>query len=640
MRRNAVWPVFLALALAGSLAPGRAETASFSVGFAVRDVSPSGCADCRPEGQFLGGFGYDDPVTVENDPLQVRAMAISNGASTVALAIVDTQGYFSGNQEGPWGSRDAREHAAAALGIAPADIIISSTHSHAAPTIMGIWGSTDPAYLKYVHDQTVAAVVAAGTPSSMRPAELLAAEADVSDAIISAIEQTDGYQGWRVEGRTPVLWARDPATKATLGLYANVPVHADVVNGVGLDLMSADHIGVERDLLDVDLGGTSVIAMGTLGRQEAIVQTDGLAAANRLGTYVANEIERALATAEPITDTTLASSEQYVVVPGTNPLLAALNYGNAAPGCPCNVPGIDTWTIDRAITPPFLAGGAFGTWITALRIGDIVYATEPCEAFPEVSTAIRKAFGGADVRIIGMAQDQLGYYYPPESYPFTFTNPTDHHIYNASLLLGEINVAAHVLNANALGFDATPSHETIEFDDPLSTLEAGVQWFPNRRESGDAVFEITAYTSEPAYTDIPNGVTLDTLDTLDGLGACPTTITWSFGGETSGGCGQIVPHTFAGPGTYEVTASITDDRTGNTITWTGTLIVNEPLVATVAVSGDTLTAGVSGGQGTILAAHWTFEDATTADGITVTKPGAAGSVQVVDGAGNHATTTF
>jgi hypothetical protein len=637
MRRKIAGLLALA-ALAAGLVPARAEPTTFKVGFAVRKINPS-CEGCRAEGQYLGGFGQGDPVTTVHDPLEVRAMAISNGTKTIALAIVDTQGYFSGSQEGPWGNRNAREDAAAALGIAPGDIIVSSTHSHAAPTIMGIWGPTDPAYLKYVHDQTVAAIVAAGTPSEMKDAELLSAEADVSDTIISGIEQTDGYQGWRVDGNTPVLWARDPTTKATLGLYANVPVHADVVNGLGLNLMSADHIGVERMLLDADLGGTSVIAMGTLGRQEGTVQTDGLAAANRLGIYVTNEIERALASAQPITDTTLASAEQYVLVPGTNPLLAALNYGNAAPGCPCNVPGVDTWTIDRALTPPFLAGGAFGTWITALRIGHVVYASEPGEGFPEVSTSIRTAYGGAaDVRIVGMAQDQLGYYYPPETYPFTFTNPSDHHIYNASLLLADINANAHALNAAALGFTPTPNHETIQFDNPASILEAGVQWFPTKRESVASTLEITGYTSEPAYTDIVPGATLDNLG--EG-GECPHDIGWSFDGTTAGGgCGQIVSATFAGPGAYDVVASVVDGRTGNTITWSGRLYVDPPLTATVTAVGDVLTAGVSGGQGTILAAHWTFDDATSAHGLMVVKPGAHGTAEVVDGAGNHATANF
>jgi len=195
-----------------------------------------------------------------------------------------------------------------------------------------------------------------------------------------------------------------------------------------------------------------------------------------------------------------------------------------------------------------------------------------------------------------------------------------------------------VLNALQLGFTPVPNHETIEFDDPASTLSQGVQWFPSRREGTASTFELTGYTSEPGITDLLNGATLDT---LPGLGDCPTTIAWSYGEETTGGgCGQVISHDFGAPGTYVVTASIVDPRTGKTVEWTGKLIVDPVLTATVAVAGDALTAGVSGGQGTILAAHWTFTDATTADGITVTKPGGHGSVEVVDGAGNHATTSF
>lgn len=613
-------------ALAG--APASATGPGFEVGFSVRNIDP--CPSCK---QFLGGFGYGNPTANVHDSIEVRVMAISNGTETVALASVDTQGYFAGNQEGPWGSRDAREHAAAAIGISPANIIISSTHSHAAPTIQGIWGTTDAAYLKQVHDQTVAALIEAAT--NLRPANLYAATADVSDTIISGIEQIDGYQGWRVDGDTPILWARDPQTDATLGLYANVPVHADVVNGVSLQKISADHIGVERAILDADLGGTAVVAMGTLGRQEAIVQTDGLAAAQRLGTYIANEIERALAHATQITDLTVAAAEQYILVPGTNPLLAALNYGNAAPGCPCSA--AVAWTIDRAITPPYLAGGAFGTWITALRIGNLVYASEPGEAFPEVSTGIRRAFNGnVDVRVVGMAQDQLGYYYPPETYPFTFVNPSDHHIYNASLFLADANVQAHALNALTLGFTPAPVHETNQFDDPSSTARVGVQWFPTKRESTADTFEVTAYTSEPAIADGPSGILLGEGPELDD---CPTTIAWSVGATTTG-CGQVLTRAFDGPGTYSLTATVTDPRTGEDIAWTSELIVDPALTATVTTVDDELTAGVVGGQGTILAAHWTFTDSTTADGLSINKPGAQGTVTVIDGAGNKATTNF
>jgi hypothetical protein len=632
----------VATLLAG--APGQAaDPAAFEVGVAVRNIDP--CVGCP---QYLGGFGYGDPVDGSgvHDPLEVRAMAIANGAGElIAFAIVDTQGYFAGNQEGPWGNRDARIAAAEGIGalgfdVTAANIIVSSTHSHAAPTIMGIWGTTDPDYLKQVYQATVDALVDAA--SHLRPANLYAGMGDIATVTISGLTQTDGYQGWRADGDTPVLWARDPDTGATIGLYANVPTHADIVNGVDDHLISADHIGVERSILDEDLGGVSVVAMGTLGRQETIVQVDGLEEAANVGAFVANEIERALAGSTPITTDTLAAAEQYVLVPATNPALAALNLANVAadaaggvtgdPIATHCIPGIDICTIDRAFLPPYAAGPAFGTWITAFRIGDIVYATEPGEAFPEVSTGIRKAFNGPDVRVIGMAQDQLGYYYPPETFPFTFVNDSDHHIYNASLLLGEVNVQAHALNAVALGFTPALVHETNQFDDSSQAMRAGVQFFPVPRESADPTILFDARTSESVLGALTSG--------LLGPADSPQSIAWDFGDGETATSGQSIAHTYAAPGTYKVTATVTGSD-GKTSTWVQEVVVDPPLAAVVSFGAGSVTAGISGGQGTILAAHWKFSDSSTANGITVPHPaGTTGEVTVTDGAGNQATASF
>jgi len=634
----------IAIAFAGT--PSRAVTpALFRVGVAVRNITP--CVGCP---QYLGGFGYGDPVdgsgASPNDPLQVRAMAIANGRHMLLFGIVDTQGYFAGNQEGAWGNRDARLRAAAKIAklgydVTERNIIVSSTHSHAAPTIMGIWGTTDPKYLKQVHDGTVAALVAAA--SHLRPANLYAAKGDIGTVTISNLTQTDGYQGWRVDGEVPVLWARDPGTGATIGLYANVPTHADIVNGVGHHVLSSDHPGVERRKLDADLGGTSVVAMGTLGRQETIVQVGGQDQADNVGHFVANEIERALGHARPITDPTLAAAEQYVLVPATNPALLALNAGNMAAdpagkatgnpiGTHC-VPGVDICTIDRAILPPYAAGDSIGTWFTAFRIGDVVYATEPGEAFPEVSTAIRRAFGAPDVRVIGMAQDQLGYYYPPETVPWTVINNSDHHIYNASLLLGEVNVAAHEANAVLLGFRPSPTHETSQIDHPEALRRVGVQFFPIPREQAGRTFVFDTRWSASVLGERSMGVL--------GPGASPTEIAWSFGdGHTEVTHDGLISHTFPGPGAYVVNASVVGP-TGSS-GWVQKVIVDPPLTAAVSQSGGIVSVSASGGAGANLAAHWSFNDATSADGFRVAMPPGAtgGTVTVVDAAGNGATVTF
>jgi PKD domain-containing protein len=536
---------------------GATDAALFQVGTAVEDITPT-----TP--QYLGGFGQMDAPTAQvHDPLQVRAFAIANEARTkvVEFAIVDTQGWFAGYQEGPYGVSDARQTAARDLaagsypGTTEADMIVSSTHSHAAPTLMGIWGPVDLAYLEHVHDQTVLALEEAA--SHTQPATLWTTSADSSAIDGSNVSQTDIYDGYAVDPDTPVLWARDPGDGHTVGLYVNVPVHADVACGSCDNAMSSDHIGVARDELGSRLGATAVVAMGTLGRQESIVQVGRWTYSHDVGMTVTAEVLDALDSARPITSGLLQSAEQYVLVPLTNPLLAGLGYANILAPYSC-VPDV-ACTIDRAVTPPYADGPAIGSWVTAFRIGDVAYVSEPGEGFPEVSQAIRDGIQGASaVHVVGMAQDQLGYYWPPEEGPATtVTNDSDHLQYNASVLLGELTEKAARDDAMALGFTTTIVHQAPMQTDPLARTKPGVQFFAVAPR-----FSGLTLTVDSAVNTAQDGAALDTHN-----GQGPISYDWgdgttSFGGNPGGGRGRD-SHAYAAPGVYTVVGTVTDANGGS-----------------------------------------------------------------------------
>ncbi|MFL6238591.1 MAG: PKD domain-containing protein [Actinomycetes bacterium] len=571
MRRLLTAVAFVAVAtpVAANAAPGpdpagHHNPAIFRVGTAVRDITPP--AD-HP--QYLGGFGQmAKPTNAVHDPLQVRAFAINKRAKVVEFAIVDTQGWFAGYQEGPYGVTDARRTAAAYLdrhgfpGTTQADLIVSSTHSHAAPTLMGIWGPVDVDYLRYVHDQTVAAIVAAAT--HMRAAELWTSTADSSAIDGTNVSQTDIYDGYDVDPDTPVLWARDPKTHKTIGLYVNVPVHADVACGACDNAMSADHIGVARDQLGARLGGTAVVAMGTLGRQESVVQVGRWTYSQDVGMTVTDEVLTALQRARPITSGVLRSAEQYVLVPLTNPALAGLVYANFVQHYYC-VPSV-ACTIDRAFLPPYVVGPAVGTWVTGFRIGDVAYISEPGEAFPEVSRAIRAAIHGAlAVHVVGMAQDQLGYCFPPEMAPLTAeamaANGSDHLEYNTSLTLADVDVNASATVANALGFAAAYVHPTPMQRDPSATSKPGVQFFAVAPGLSGRTLTVDSAVN-PAQDGSP-------LNTHGERGAI--TFSWgdgttSYGGSTTGEGRGRATHTYLRPGTYTIVGTVIDSR-GRTRTY-------------------------------------------------------------------------
>src|SRR4051794_3590001 len=223
MRRLAI-ALGLALALLPATTAGAATTpATFRVGAATASLAP-------PMPVYSGGFGLSPPITRVHDPIEARALYVSHGKHAVAIAVVDAQAWFAGYQEGAdLGITGAREAAAKRIGggMTAADIIVQSTHSHAAPTLEGIWGPVPPAYLKLVRDRSVDALTAAA--ASARRARLQWGSVDAPELDNSDVAQTDSYSGWVQDGQLSVLRAFDPGTGATIATLANVPVHGDIV---------------------------------------------------------------------------------------------------------------------------------------------------------------------------------------------------------------------------------------------------------------------------------------------------------------------------------------------------------------------------------------------------------------------------
>jgi hypothetical protein len=102
---------------------------------------------------------------------------------------------------------------------------------------------------------------------------------------------------------------------------------------------------------------------------------------------------------------------------------------------------------------------------------------------------------------------------------------------------------------------------------------------------------------------------------------------------------QRINHVFPGPGVYAVSAKVTDEQ-GTTRTWTRRVTIDPAPRATVSRRRGRLVAGIDGGDGRAIAAHWTFADGATADGLSVARRASGGTVTVVDGAGDSATTAF
>jgi hypothetical protein len=644
------------------------DPALFQVGTAVVDISPD-----KP--MVDGGYSSNYLVTGGvHDPLQVRAFFVGHGTQAVTFVSVDSQGWFAGYQAPNVGdgADDARKDAAAALStrgydVSAANIVVSATHDHAAPTIMGIWGHTDQAYLHQVKEAAVQAVLDA--EAHARPAELWSATATIH-GLLSQVQGTDQMAGYTVDDQLPILWAREPATGATIGMYADVPVHVDEYDPTqpGNNQFSADYPGYVRDRLAQLFGGTEVIAAGTLGRQETIGAAGNYAEVSEQGRFITNAMARALTSAHRITDTTLAAANVSFSTAAENlGLLAAMscNHPDGPLGCPGplsepasnNINGTWDWravggifTINRSLDAPyFTADGSLGTSATVARVGDQVYATAPGEAFPEVTAAIERSFsaspGISAAHIIDHGSDQLGYYWDqrPGIYSPAQLAQSDFARFNVGSHLAQDNVDAVRAAGQILGLDPTTEQPYAQITNPNAFAQPSIQFYPDQSESDNPTVSFYGTAKKAQASGAPSTSIGSTAATQrDGA------INWDFGDGTT----ETHPisarftHTFPGPGIYQVRASVTDNL-GNTYTWTQSVQIDRPLTAAVDQKPEpantiALTARAVGGQQTnVLAAHWTFADGTTVDGPTITMPHKHmdGSVTITDGAGNTATTT-
>ncbi len=491
---------------AAVLMPVHAATAPgpvFTVGAAVVSTRPVGIAQATHVGGYgdcLGCGPHGTTAVRAGDDLDARALYVASPTHAVVVVSVPVEGWFAGYQEGSrLGITELRAEAAAALstrrGTPPmtqADIIVNSNHCHACPTVVGLWANTNPAYLRHLYDQTLAAILAARTAAV--PATLRWATADIGYINDVTVGQANANEGWAVDGQLSVLQARAVRGGRVVATYAQVPAHGNIAFGPGLPEMDSEHFGAAARWFERHQGGVGIVAAGSLGDQTTPMQGDdtrlpgdprrpypvarpgnptpvGYPRAydviDRLGALTASTAVEALRQhGHAMTTGDVGGAETYQLVPVSNPLLIGLMYGHALPN---GIPMVThdgqfagQTTADRSILPPYAVGDALGVWFTTLRIGDVAVASEPGEAFPHVTAAIRDSLRGAAATfVVGNAQDQLGYYYEEWAYPGTFYYSADHYLYNVGPTMAQHNIAAQVVNGQALGFSVLPTVESF-----------------------------------------------------------------------------------------------------------------------------------------------------------------------------------
>jgi len=381
--RSAVFLLVLAGLLGVMLAACGEGGVRLKAGASAVSISP------RPEhlegGVYLGGYGgfRSRQARGVHDDIFSRALALSDGTSTVVLVALDLVG-ISNVQ-----INRIRAEAASRAGLPEESILIASTHSHATPDLQGLWGGVPESYREYLRERVVQSVVEAVSQLD---------DAELSAASVEAQGLTQNRRGWPFTDTVlTVLQARRPGGKA-IATLVNFAVHPTVTGPENLEV-SRDFVGFLVEALETRLGGMALFINGDEGDSIPLESGD-FAVARQYGEKLAQVVVDALAEADRLGPPVRLDSVA-VEIPIEQPLFAQA----VASGM------LDYEAVTRD-GKPYLS-----TRMSMVRIGERLQAvTLPGEALTRLGQSIRAQMAAQHSLLLGLTDDTVGYLVPEDEW--------------------------------------------------------------------------------------------------------------------------------------------------------------------------------------------------------------------------------
>ncbi len=490
-------------------APVRVTLPAYKVGAAALSIAPPGTVNLGGNGLGNGtglsnivGRGGQGHVTSED--IKARAVVFDDGKQAIAIATIETQGYFAAYRDGLKGLADMAA-AAASPGLPADHILIAADHTHSGPDTIGAWGGVPASYFDLVYRQTVAAIRTAY--AQRRFATVYAGHSAAYDLIYNqscpealyqgddgvpeggetlpcptgSLKGSDGTDG--KDGLMRVLQARTPAGGVVV-TYLAYAAHATAGGGDGVHGDWPQYVG---DAVAARYGGVGMAMEGAVGKTQPCRPHCGFTKTSNpsfqlsgrkaqiTANYLAHVVD-AVNHSTPVRGPVAAAQGRIREVITSPAVLGLFAAGGHAFGA----------RLLRALTPPWQNANTVSTVVAALRVGDVLFAGTPGESYPEIAFGIRDGVTGPrEVVTLGLANDQLGYLIAPASaYPIITAQVAvnDNTIFNVSPTIGDHVMCAGIRLAKTLGFSAgaaqysaycAPYDAADAAGDPIATVPVG-----------------------------------------------------------------------------------------------------------------------------------------------------------------------
>lgn len=414
---------------------------------------------------WIAGFQNSRPVAGvrdarlgfrgEGDGLYATALVLDQGGTRVGLVSVDAFGLMIDDT-------DAMARDAEAAGLDLDHLAVTSTHSHASPDVLGIYGPNlaetgyDAGYVAEVRAHVVDALAEA--VAGLEPVTMTAGSADADDyhpaGVGNLVSDTRDPQIVDAAVGVARFAGTDGATVATLVHFANHPEEtAD-----DWALLTANYVHALRETVEdgVDwgdgprpgVGGVTVFLSGTLGGMMTSLRADvedpngvvwpdsSFEKSDALGQILGGIALDAIAAAEPV-EPRLAARRDELYLPVENNGFQAMflmgvlahrqiyHYDESQPVSGENVPEVRTQVsvvevgdlrllfLPGEPLPELSIGGYDGSATPPdTSIVDPYNVNPPDLAAAPPPPYLKEVLGGRFPWVIGLGNDQIGYVIP------------------------------------------------------------------------------------------------------------------------------------------------------------------------------------------------------------------------------------
>jgi hypothetical protein len=356
------------------------EQMNLSIGVSQQTINP-------PLGSFIAGDRQNRVFTGILDSLYAKAIVAFDGQQAVAVVTLDCIGLLYPDLQK---IREKISKENFPIPLSPQNILISSTHTHSGPDVVGLWGKdytasgVDPAYMETLTEAVVAQIKAAAR--NMKPAIGYYGQTSFGEGVVENICDEE------IDRTLTTLVFENPNGEAIVSL-TNFACHPTFLDGTFSEI-SADFIaGFYKEMKKAYPTGEHLFFQGAIGGW--IQPTHGR---GDYQTALNFGKEMAIAGIKSLKEPKYLQSHKISFQSET------INFPIANPG----------WKqMMQAGIIKLPVSDELKTELVCMRIGEATFVTHPGETAPAYGLQSKAFMPEGPQFVIGLGQDALGYILKP-----------------------------------------------------------------------------------------------------------------------------------------------------------------------------------------------------------------------------------